>query len=148
MKQVTEKQTTTVEQILWEAIDGTRFLTEEECRKYEKSAEGVLMAKYRPLIVREHTEYTLFSVGSEEIGIDVVKPRTMEDVDNVMQLVALKDPTLEPDTISSMYGKCKKAVQQDDCLFICWGYEGSTCFILSTLQEFMQNVVNNCKPET
>jgi hypothetical protein len=48
MKEIT---TTKVVTIGYEAFDGTRFSTEDECRKYEKSAEVVIRRNAEDLMV-------------------------------------------------------------------------------------------------
>lgn len=80
--------------ILYEAVDGTTFKNEEECRKYELSAKGVLISKYLPLVVDVTTEYKLFSCGEEGYTTELVKIEESEDIDTVMQLWIYCNPHL------------------------------------------------------
>lgn len=80
--------------ILYEAVDGTAFKDEEECRKYEQSAKGVLISKYLPLVVDVTTEYKLFGCGEEDYTVELIKIEESKDIDNVMQLWLCCNPHL------------------------------------------------------
>lgn len=54
MKRVEIKET--VSKYVWEAIDGTKFNSEEECKKYDNSAEAVLLANYNSLVINSFDE--------------------------------------------------------------------------------------------
>lgn len=49
----------------YEATDGTRFSSKEECEKYEKTAKAVILGRFRDLIVREVSEDTFSHMASE-----------------------------------------------------------------------------------
>ena len=76
----------------YEALDGTVFDSSEECQKYEASAEGMLLAKYRELEIKMISEYNLFGVGSDEYYLSIVKLKDELDVDLMTQLYCLFNP--------------------------------------------------------
>lgn len=48
------KNVKTVEEIVgYEACDGTRFTTKEECEKYENTARAVIRGRFKKLVVKE-----------------------------------------------------------------------------------------------
>lgn len=88
MKKITVEKTTKV--TMYQAIDGTQFTTEDECRKYEESAKCVLLTKYRPLVLNSVVENELFKgSGSEEYEYDVVKINNEQDVETIIHLYML-----------------------------------------------------------
>lgn len=112
------------------AVDGTEFLTEEECKKYEESAYGVLMARYKKLIVKSGTEYDLVPSGSEDNSCEVVKVETQADADTVLQLYLLINPHIakaESDFCMNWRERaeklCSRALAENDYLIMCHGYE-------------------------
>ena len=51
MKEV--KVTRTIEEIVgWEAEDGTRFTTQDQCREYEKTAKAVIKSRFYSLFTK------------------------------------------------------------------------------------------------
>ncbi len=71
MKEVTREKTIT-EVAYYEAIDGMRFNTKEDCEKYEKSAELVVLAELKAYKIGSMTPYELYNgEGSEEYDIDI-----------------------------------------------------------------------------
>ena len=73
MKEIKEEIIKKEYKITYEAIDGVLFNSAEECAKYEQSANMVLYAKYKPLVLASLTEYELCGTGSEEYTIDTVR---------------------------------------------------------------------------
>jgi hypothetical protein len=134
----------------YEAIDGTIFDSAAECEKYEKSAESVLLARYKPLIVTRRSEESLFGVGSCEYEIDVIK-LTEEDLDTVLQLIALFNSHYNSDKIQECRVILNKAIEDDDFIFIGRGYEYDhydSFYIIDTLTDFINNIVKRCDPLT
>lgn len=134
----------------YEAIDGTKFNTAEECRRYEDSAEAVLLARYKPLVVTRKSEETLFNVGSCEYEIDVVKP-TEEEIDTILQLIALFNSHYDNEKLQEYRIMLNKALENDDFILIgrgC-GYDHYDSFyIIDSLTDFINKIVKQCDPET
>lgn len=69
------------------AVDGTEFDAPEECKKYEKSAVGVLKGRLHQMALFEGTECDLFDgAGSDENNAYVVAPKNEEDVKTCQQV--------------------------------------------------------------
>ena len=80
MKKVTE--TKVIERSMFEAIDGTRFETQSECERYEKTALCVLNQKYKNYVVHHGSEYDIWHIGSEEYELDLVVVPTPEAIEH------------------------------------------------------------------
>lgn len=78
--------------IIYEAVDGTQFYTEEECAEYEKSAAGVLWTRIEKLIVDRKNEYELFHAGCEYNDVLALKIESQKDIDTIMQLFYIQHP--------------------------------------------------------
>lgn len=87
-KKVEEIKREIVDQrVYYVAIDGTEFNNEEEGRKYENSAAGVLMAKVKGFaIVKEVSSDMLDDCGDSDIYYMTVKPACVGDIDALNQL--------------------------------------------------------------
>lgn len=135
----------------YEALDGTVFDSSEECKKYEASAEGMLLAKYKELEIKMISEYNLFGVGSEEYYVSVVKLRNESDVDLMTQLYFLFNPRYENDScrIEEARSIFRKAVKTGDFLIINRGceYDHFDAFwIFGLLTDTLNSVVKACDP--
>ena len=135
----------------YEALDGTIFESAEECKKYEASAKGMLLAKYRELEIKMISEYNLFGVGSEEYYLSIVKLRDESDVDLMTQLYCLFNPRYENDEarIKEARDVFRKAVETEDFLIINRGcdYDQHDSFwIFGLLTDKLNVVVNTCDP--
>lgn len=85
MEKITKEKTTFC--TVYKAFDGKEFNTEEECRKYENSAYGVISARYAAIPKVITNEYALLSgFGSEESNIEIVKVRDDSDVNVILQM--------------------------------------------------------------
>lgn len=71
MKQIKVEEKYT--KFYYEATDGRKFETSEECTKWEKSAKCAGLTKYKDYVVKSVTEYDLYTTGSEEYNIEIVK---------------------------------------------------------------------------
>jgi len=70
MKAITNVKT--VEEIVgYEACDGTRFTTKEECQKYENTAEAVIKDRFKKLVVKEMEGIDITSEGGAYVGAGV-----------------------------------------------------------------------------
>lgn len=139
-----------IKETKYEAIDGTLFSNKDECVKYENSAKAVLLAKYKPLVVKSDTEYNIFHCGSEDCYVDLVKFNNTEDIKNVMHLFALYNPhtASTESTVLERMKICEKALHTDDILFIHRGYEDDSFWIESTLGDRIDYIIKSCKYET
>jgi hypothetical protein len=135
----------------YKALDGTVFDDSEECKKYEASAKGMLLAKYRELEIKMISEYNLFGVGSEEYYVSIVKLRDESDVDLMTQLYCLFNPRYENDEsrIKEARDVFRKAVETEDFLIINRGcdYDQHDSFwIFGLLTATLNSVVKACDP--
>lgn len=87
MKKLVETIERTVRDTItrYEAIDGTVFATEEECKRYEETAEAVLLSKLRDIQINEFSCDDLFESSGEGI-YRLVVPTTIEHIDTLNQL--------------------------------------------------------------
>lgn len=85
------KRTETIEKIIgYEANDGTHFNSKEECEKYEKTAFAVVHERFRKLVVKEMSEYTMFmdyAVGSDEYIYALIDIKTENDMNTYNHFV-------------------------------------------------------------
>lgn len=130
---------------VYEAVDGTEFTSKEECKKYEESAQCVLMAKYSKLVTKSDTEWELFGVGSNESIVDVVRLNDEQDVNMILQLIALENPNIsskQPEWLIEKDKRLTTALKEDSLVFIGRGYE-QDCFYLCTTEFEMVSKLNS-----
>lgn len=89
MKKVTFKKevVNTIEEVKYQANDGTMFNNENDCKIYEESYLGMLKAEYAKMEKVElyESEFLKFT-GSEGYLISIVKINTDKDVDTLLKL--------------------------------------------------------------
>jgi len=87
MKEIktTKQEVKEIIEITYEAIDGTIFVSKEECEKYEKSAVGVLMGKTAKFTIATDIDTDVID-GSDENKYKCVVPKTQEDIDVLNQI--------------------------------------------------------------
>lgn len=73
----------------YEAMDGTMFYDEEQCKKYEQSAIGIIKGRVKKFVINEGTECGLLGTGSDENTVWVCKPTTEADIDAIKQMYNL-----------------------------------------------------------
>lgn len=127
--------------VVYVACDGTEFETEKECIDYEKSARGVLFARYKSCVINTFSECELFNVGSDENYIDVVKMETDSDINTILQLQILFNGHIK-DRNTIWYDKIKSYFDKGSIFFILRGYENDCFWVSSSLEESIQNLVN------
>lgn len=134
--------------IKYEANDGTIFNDAKECRKYEESAEAVLLSNFRQLQVKFVNECEMFGVGSTEYCLSIVKLTDKEDVDLVMQLYCLfnKHNAEDDDLLQEVREKCWKAINTYDYLLISRGYEYDSFWVIDTLTDKLNKILKVCDP--
>lgn len=128
---------------IYEAIDGTEFMSKDECRKYEESAQCVLMAKYSKLVTKSDTEWELFGVGSDESIVDVVRLNDEQDVNVILQLIALENPTIsskQPEWLIEKDKRLTTALKEDSPVFIGRGYEQDCFYLCTTVYEMVSKL--------
>lgn len=136
--------------ISWEAIDGTSFNNEEECRKYENTARMVLWARLKEFIVAEDNEFSLFRVGNDYDKVFAVKILTPEACDTVTQLWLLdcgvKDDiseVSEDSYVGRALATIKAAYTNKDILLVGASYDdGNSIYIIDTRQNILNRLLN------
>lgn len=126
------------------AADGTEFTTSDECKKYEESAKGVVLAKIKPLVVDDITEEDILGFGSCEYTMWVVKPTTQEDVDTLMQAYLLANPHMTQDDNKGFLEDAIKLVQrsldENDVIFVGRGYGMDGFWFYGTRNSFKEKL--------
>lgn len=92
MKKIQKEVVTKSYVDIFVANDGTEFRSESECRKYDESAMGVLLAKYAPMVEKTFFEDDIFPAGYEENPVEIVRVKNQEDADILLQLFILDHP--------------------------------------------------------
>lgn len=137
MKEIKKERTTTQTYYEYEAIDGTIFSDIEECQKHDKTARCINRAKYNTLVLgKEYTEYGLFGVGSDDDYVDLIKVKSQDDIDIVMKTWMSYNTCYQEDTykntVKDTYNMLKKAMEDDDIVFINHGYNNDNFWIVGT----------------
>ena len=130
----------------YEAVDGTRFTCKEECEKYEQSAKAVLWAKFKKLVVKEGTEYSMFTVGCDDSTVYAIKMETETDADVLKQLWVMDHSYLAtteryPKYQEEAFTKIDTAYQEMDILFVGEDCEGQT-YIIDTRANIIEDLQN------
>ena len=131
---------------VFQATDGTEFNDKTECEKYEKSARGVLMAKYQPIVTKTIYEEDLFGTGCEN-QYDIVKVSSQVDADIILQLALLENPYLTDEDHTDRLATCRKSIQkamdEKDFLLIFRGFEMDGFAIEGTRAEMIERFNSN-----
>lgn len=146
MKQI--KKERKIYDIFYEAVDGTAFISEEECRKYEESARIIMWPRFSKLVIATSNEYDLFGVGSDECTVYVIKVSSQKDVDTVLHYYTLVDNWLisTEDKGASIINKLSKqleaALSSNGIIYIGKNYEDDLYLIDSHIgiMERLSNV--------
>lgn len=124
---------------MYVANDGTEFSSEEECRKYDESAKGVIFAKYNKLILGKTDESALYD-GSDEHEIDVVKPTCERDKDTIMQVYYYTCGQERGEAAKKFEDYIERAIKEDDVVFMDWNYDHDWCWIIGTRNSVKENI--------
>ena len=130
----------------YEAIDGTLFNSKEECIKYENSAKVAVKALYKKLIIKSIAETELFSVGSDDNTLELVKVKTQEDIKILLQMYYIYSSSNEA-SLDRITKLATKAMETNDILIIGRGYDDDCFWIIDTKQDLI-NTFNNICNET
>ena len=150
MKEITKKRTIEENYTVYEATDGTEFTDFQECQKYEKSALGVLMVKYKKLVTATDVECSIFWTGSDENAYDIVKVDTQEDADIIMQIMLLCNPHLNEDDNSRLKERAWKKIQscvgmeEGNRLLVYRGYGNDEFCVETTYLDVIANLKDKC----
>lgn len=136
----------------YESFDGILFDTKEECKKYEKSAEGVLKLKFQDLIVAKNNAWNLMR-GYEDSDVIGVKLSKEEDKNTVLQLFLFLNPYYTQDDRADWadkrlqeYKTCiDEAFEKKDLLLMGINCAGDYYFI-GTRNHVIENLKNFGKP--
>lgn len=150
MKEVKVEKVTKTFDIYWEAVDGTRFTSKEECQKYDESAKGVLKARLMGLTIYKQTEYELLH-GSDDTTIYGVRLAKEEDKDVILQLYLLDNGWINNDNNHNKYLERAKylidsAYKNNDILLVGENYDGDF-FICDTCQNIVDRLYNKKQEE-
>lgn len=129
------------------AIDGARFNSEVECKKYEESASMVAYSKYEPLISFKKSEYEIYNVGSDEYEIDIVKIKQTEDIDILLHMYSLYHPGYNKDAIAQERVLLEKWFSDGEVVFVGRGcrYDNYDCFeFIGTMNEAINHIKKAC----
>lgn len=142
MKTITKNRT--IEDVYYQAIDGTEFRDKQECEKYEASAYAVINSKYRNLVIHTTTEYDLFSAGSDDNTVEVVKLSNNHDIDVVFQMWSYinKHSSNNNETCLKHLNTLKECLKQSGIMFIFRGYEEEDSFWFMGSYEYYVNKLN------
>lgn len=140
MKEI--KTTTQITEIKYEAIDGTVFNSKEECLRYDDSANAVINSRYKPLVVKTVTEYDLCAYGCSDNTVDIVKLRKEEDITIILHKLCADNTYYQknPDNLSQFEETLQLALNTDDYVLICRGYDNDNFYIQGTRQQFIDSV--------
>lgn len=143
MKKVTVEKT--VHETKYQAADGKMFNNEDACMGYENTLKCITRAKYNTLVVKHITEYDIIPFGNEEAYIDVVKLKTMSDVETVIHLLNAYQ-TRSQEQIETLLDNLKKIKEnKEDYLLLFAGneYDGPWYGYLGSAKEFLEKAKNS-----
>ena len=136
---------------IYRAVDGTDFTNKEDCEQYEQSARGVIMGRFKRLIITETDEWELLR-GDNEHGVYALKIESQADIDTVLQAYYLDNPyRLKDDGIQAKYREryeslCDRAYKEKDLLLMGTNCDGELYF-LDTRNAFIERLNNLDKPK-
>lgn len=135
MKEITI--TKTWNEVIYQAIDGTKFTSKDECIKYDNTAKAVIMSEYNELIISRTNEYELLGMGNSDTSIDVVGVKNYEDVQVVKKALIYNNQWLTEETskdrLTHMYNLIREAEIKQTPLIVDRGYENDNFWITNTI---------------
>lgn len=124
------------------AYDGTKFDSEEECKKYESTVVCLVNYKVNDCRVGESDDAWKLMGGYEDHSVVAFKPKCESDVDSLCRLILINSPRLSKDThnaVRDMYFKTiKDAYKNNDVVLFGVNCDGDYYFINSR-----QNIIDN-----
>ena len=150
MKEKVNTKTIEEKTVTYVAVDGTEFITSNECLSYEKSAKGMLLAKYKDILIKTVVEDMIFGFGSDDYNIDVVNVRDEKDIDMIMQLAFLFNPDYAHEgclSAAKWREECKRAMEGKEPLFIGRGYDKNEFWIMHPVSWYIELIKEACIPD-
>lgn len=154
MKVVTKERTKVEKYNVYVANDGQEFNDENECEKYEESAEGVINAMLRKIMVKDASEEDILGFGSCDCTYEVYLPKTEDDKKTIMQMLFAKNPHLKNNTddfyrnlVTRSESLVDRAVKESDYLVVSRGYEYDGFWIAGTLHSMQEQLAFFCEPK-
>ena len=148
MKTIQREKTIVNTYDVYVANDGTEFNDKAECEKYEKSAIGVVNARYKVLIVKTCSEYSAFQVGCDDNSVEFVKINTEKDIDTVLQMFMLVERCDKDSGRGEAAEKiARRALDEHDILFINRSYDDDCFWLMGTcnsLKEGIDSLAKEC----
>lgn len=138
----TIERTITEEKVTYIAADGTVFASEEECLKYEKTAECVIKKMYKEILVSQTTQWHITNEeGSDEYRVDFVKITSNEDLGAALKYYTFKSYN---DDISDV-----KLTTEDigKTVMIGFNYDEDYCWRIGTIDEYVDRIKKACIKE-
>lgn len=135
MKEITI--TKTWNEVIYQAIDGTKFTSKDECIKYDNTARAVIMSEYNELIISRTNEYELLGMGNSDAGIDVVGVKTYRDRQVIKKALIYNNQWLteesNKDRLINLYNLINEAEIKKIPLIVNRGYENDNFWITNTV---------------
>lgn len=151
MKEIRRERVKTEYYNVYVANDGSEFTTREECEKYEDSAECVIMAKVKAMLVKEISEEDVLGFGSSDCTVWLIKPKTQDDADVILQAFFYVNPHMKEDGCKQWVERAKnlisRAISEDDTLFIGRGYEMDSFWFIGTSTSMFEQFQKLSNPE-
>jgi hypothetical protein len=149
MKVISKERTHVEKYNVYVANDGTEFMNEGECRKYDESAKGVLNAMLRKIMVKETYEENLLDFGSSDNAMEIYRPTCEEDKKTIMQMYLLVNPHLSKAEhqhyIESAEKLIDRAIKESDYLLVGRGYDYDGFWLYGTCHSMQERIENFCK---
>ena len=136
---------------IYRAVDGTDFTNKGDCEQYEQSARGVIMGRFKRLVIAETNEWELLR-GDDEHGVYALKIESQTDIDIVLQAYYINNPyMLKDDGNQAKYREryesmCNRAYREKDLLLMGTNCDGDLYF-LDTKNAFIERLNNLDKPK-
>lgn len=124
------------------ANDGTEFNSQEECQKYDNSALGVVRARYEKLVVKTKTEDDILGIGSCEVVVKILRIKSEDDVNTVMQMFLLENPHLmdNKERVEKTEKEISLALTEDDFLVVNHGYDYDAFWVMGTTRQLKEQI--------
>lgn len=129
MKKITE--TKTIEEVKgYEANDGTFFKDADECKKYEESAKGIIMARLKQYKIYEGDHDDLYDDLSCECRLEIYDIRDAEASKTVAQYMNIESGDNSEVLLDKYIGQK---------LIVFWNYDHDYCW-WNTIDEFVDGM--------
>ena len=133
----------TIEQVVrveYIAEDGTVFYNEEECKKYEESANAIIGARFRKMAIITNP-YHLFNSGDEDRYCYIVNVKNSEDLDILRRYVLMRE---YGNSAKEEYAKQVIEHFPDEIIgktiIVDGGYENDWFYSMGTIEEYISGV--------